>query len=399
LIGALSDVWGRRMFLLLTVVCTCAPIPLMTISPWWFFALLSISGTFAVTFSIVFAYVADITNEEERSSAYGLVSATFAASLVTSPVIGTYITKLYGRNVVVALSSSIALLDVVFILIAVPESLPEKIRPTGWAHPISWDRVDPFSSLRTALSDSTNMMLCLCVFLSYLPEAGQYSCFFIYLTKVVGFSVEKVASFIAVIGVLSIIAQTALLTTLIQTTSKSTTIMVALIFQTVQLFFYAFSRSEYMMWVAGALAAVSSISYPAFSTLISTNAEADQQGLVQGMVTGVRGLCNGLGPAVFGVIFYLFNVKVDGDLDLDGQDEETSNIVDPDAGDMPFIPADILPGPPFLFGACSVILALTIAAFLPQRLKKTKRRGGVELEAESGEPIETNKLLQKSSTS
>ena len=53
--------------------------------------------------------------------------------------------------------------------------------------------------------------------------------------------------------------------------------MVALIFQTVQLFFYAFSRSEYMMWVAGALAAVSSISYPAFSTLISTNAEADQQ--------------------------------------------------------------------------------------------------------------------------
>ena len=64
----------------------------------------------------------------------------------------------------------------------------------------SWDRVDPFSSLRTALSDPTNMLLCLCVFLSYLPEAGQYSCFFIYLTQVIGFSVEKVASFIAVIG-------------------------------------------------------------------------------------------------------------------------------------------------------------------------------------------------------
>ena len=62
----ISDVWGRRLFLLLTVVCTCAPIPLMSISPWWFFALVSISGTFAVTFSIVFAYVADITDEEER---------------------------------------------------------------------------------------------------------------------------------------------------------------------------------------------------------------------------------------------------------------------------------------------------------------------------------------------
>jgi len=407
LLGALSDVWGRRMFLLLTVVCTCAPIPLMSISPWWFFALLSISGTFAVTFSIVFAYVADITDEEERSSAYGLVSATFAASLVTSPVIGTYISKLYGINVVVALSSSIALLDVVFILIAVPESLAERVRSsaTGWGQPISWDRVDPFSSLRTALSDPTNMLLCLCVFLSYLPEAGQYSCFFIYLTQVIGFSVEKVASFIAVIGVLSIIAQTALLTTLIQTTSKSTTILVALVFQAIQLFFYAFSRTEFMMWTAGALAAVSSISYPAFSTLISTNADVDQQGLVQGMVTGVRGLCNGLGPAVYGVIFYIFNVKVDeGVMDLTGateavEGEEPAPQLDPAPElDPPLVDSSILPGPPFLFGACSVVLALMIAALLPRRLKNKTRERKIKLEAESGEPIETNNLLQKAST-
>jgi hypothetical protein len=28
------------------------------------------------------------------------------------------------------------------------------------------------------------------------------------------------------------------------------------------------------------------------------------------MVTGMRGLCNGLGPAMFGVIFYLFHVDL-----------------------------------------------------------------------------------------
>ena len=49
------------------------------------------SGVFAVTYSIVFAYVADVTDEEERSYAYGLVSATFAASLVTSPALGAYL--------------------------------------------------------------------------------------------------------------------------------------------------------------------------------------------------------------------------------------------------------------------------------------------------------------------
>lgn len=44
--------------------------------------MISISGVFAVTFSVVFAYVADVTTVEDRSRAYGLVSATFAASLV-----------------------------------------------------------------------------------------------------------------------------------------------------------------------------------------------------------------------------------------------------------------------------------------------------------------------------
>jgi hypothetical protein len=36
--------------------------------------MISISGVFAVTFSVVFAYVADVTEEQERSLAYGLVS-------------------------------------------------------------------------------------------------------------------------------------------------------------------------------------------------------------------------------------------------------------------------------------------------------------------------------------
>jgi MFS family permease len=73
------------------VFFTCAPIPLMKINTWWYFAMISISGVFAVTFSVVFAYVADVTDENDRSAAYGLVSATFAASLVTSPALGAYL--------------------------------------------------------------------------------------------------------------------------------------------------------------------------------------------------------------------------------------------------------------------------------------------------------------------
>ena len=40
-------------------------------------------------------------------------------------------------------------------------------------------------------------------------------------------------------------------------------------------------------------------------------------GVVQGVITGIRGLCNGLGPAFYGFIFYLFHVEL---TDLDAVD-------------------------------------------------------------------------------
>uniref|UniRef100_V5GG60 Putative transmembrane transport n=1 Tax=Ixodes ricinus TaxID=34613 RepID=V5GG60_IXORI len=311
LVGALSDVWGRKFFLLVTVFFTCAPIPLMLINTWWYFAMISMSGVFAVTFSVVFAYVADVTDEQDRSAAYGLVSATFAASLVTSPALGAYLGHMYSDGLVVALASAIALLDVLFILVAVPESLPEKLRPVGsWSSPISWEQADPFSALRKVGKDPMILMLCVTVFLSYLPEAGQYSCFFVYLRLLMGFSAEEVALFIAVVGLLSVIAQTMVLTLLMKTVGSKHTIMVGLLFEMLQLMWYGFGSQRWMMWSAGGLAAVASISYPAISSFVSTHAEADKQGLVQGMITGMRGLCNGLGPAVFGFIFYLFHVDL-----------------------------------------------------------------------------------------
>uniref|UniRef100_A0A8C5S2R8 Major facilitator superfamily domain containing 14B n=1 Tax=Laticauda laticaudata TaxID=8630 RepID=A0A8C5S2R8_LATLA len=187
LIGALSDVWGRKYFLLITVFFTCVPIPLMKISPWWYFAMISVSGIFAVTFSVIFAYVADITQEHERSTAYGLVSATFAASLVTSPAIGAHLSNLYGDNLVVLVATVVAVVDICFILLAVPESLPEKMRPPSWGALISWEQADPFASLRKVGKDSTILLTCITVFLSYLPEAGQYSSFFLYLRQVSSF--------------------------------------------------------------------------------------------------------------------------------------------------------------------------------------------------------------------
>ncbi|XP_055024800.1 hippocampus abundant transcript 1 protein isoform X2 [Misgurnus anguillicaudatus] len=354
LIGALSDVWGRKSFLFLTVCFTCAPIPLMIFSPWSFFALMSVSGLFSVTFSVIFAYVADITEEEERSTAYGLVSATFAASLVTSPAIGAFVSVRYGDSLVVLLATIIAVLDILFVLLIVPESLPEKMRLSSFGFPISWEQADPFASLRKVGKDSTVLLICVTVFLSYLPEAGQYSSFFLYLGQVIHFSYEAIAGYIAMVGILSIVAQTLLLPVLMKKIGNKKTVLLGLGFQLFQLAWYGFGSEPWMMWAAGAIAAMSSISFPAVSALVSHCTDRDQQGAVQGMITGIRGLCNGLGPALFGFIFFLFNVEL----------KEMSPVgpshISPDKDEK-----SAIPGPPFLFGACMVLLALLVAVFIP----------------------------------
>ncbi|OWK52168.1 Hippocampus abundant transcript-like protein 1 [Lonchura striata] len=368
LIGALSDAWGRKYFLLLTVFFTCVPIPLMRISPWWYFAMIAVSGIFSVTFSVIFAYVADVTQEHERTTAYGLVSATFAASLVISPAIGAYVSANYGDSLVVLVATLVAAVDICFILLAVPESLPEKIRPASWGSSISWAQADPFASLKKVRKDPTVLPICVTVLLSYLPEAGQYSSFFLYLRQIIGFGSASIAAFIAVVGILSIIAQTLFLSILMRSIGNKNTVLLGLGFQIFQLAWYGFGSQSWMMWAAGTVAAMSSITFPAISALVSRNAEADQQGecVVQGIITGVRGLCSGLGPALYGFIFFLFHVELNELLP-----DNTSEIK---INQNPSDKRAIIPGPPFLVGACIVLLAFLVALCIPENNKASSTK-------------------------
>ncbi|KAL2781229.1 hippocampus abundant transcript-like protein 1 [Daubentonia madagascariensis] len=306
------------------------------------------------------------------------VSATFAASLVTSPAIGAYLSASYGDSVVVLVATVVALLDICFILVAVPESLPEKMRPVSWGAQISWKQADPFASLKKVGKDSTVLRICITVFLSYLPEAGQYSSFFLYLRQVIGFESVKIAAFIAMVGILSIVAQTFFLSILMRSLGNKNTVLLGLGFQMLQLAWYGFGSQAWMMWAAGTVAAMSSITFPAVSALVSRNAESDQQGVAQGIITGIRGLCNGLGPALYGFIFYMFHVEL--------------TELGPKLNSNTAALQGAVPGPPFLFGACIVLISFLVALFIPEYSKAS----GVQKHSNSGSGSLTNNPNQGS---
>ena len=59
-------------------------------------------------------------------------------------------------------------------------------------------------------------------------QAGQYSAFFVYLRLVMGFTEKETALFIGVVGLLSVVAQTAGLTILMKTVGNKNTIIIGL---------------------------------------------------------------------------------------------------------------------------------------------------------------------------
>lgn len=85
------------------------------------------------------------------------------------------------------------------------------------------------------------------------------------------------------------------------------------------------------------------------------------------MVNGVRGLCNGLGPALFGFTFYLFNVDLGYTSSMTVQ-KSMLNTTTVSIGVQPMFASMLsrdIPGPPFLFGAFLATIALMFSLLLP----------------------------------
>lgn len=137
--------------------------------------------------------------------------------------------------------------------------------------------MDPFTSLSKIWKDKTVLVISLVTFLSYLPEAGQSTCFFVYLTLVLGFSKMNVAIFICYVGLVSALSQTLVLSKMMEKIGPKYSIMVGLTCQLAQLVSYGVTSNQVAVWVSGLGIALSSITYAAVSAYASLMTDKDKQ--------------------------------------------------------------------------------------------------------------------------
>src|SRR5215470_14323039 len=139
-IGMLSDRFGRRPVLLLSIFGLGVDYLFMALAPTlrWLFVGRVINGITSASFSTANAYVADITAPQDRAKAFGMLGAAFGVGFLIGPAIGGTLGDINLR-LPFWVAAGIAICNWLYGFFVLPESLPPSRRATE----LHWSRANP----------------------------------------------------------------------------------------------------------------------------------------------------------------------------------------------------------------------------------------------------------------
>ncbi|GKY91757.1 hypothetical protein MPSEU_000147400 [Mayamaea pseudoterrestris] len=358
LFGKVSDIIGRRICLFVTVMGTCAPVCSLALFSWGptlsnnnvaqqsyntssidamleaedadgtfmlpmdestismgeihpyaitvFVVLFSLSGIFASTFTLVFAYISDtVRNQDERVSAYGLALATFGLSFTIGPMAGGYLAQ-SNRQYVFILSFILTVVDLLYIYFILPESkelkysIPNSVSSSASLvseHQVSWN---PITSLQIILFDDFLYKVGQVAFLYYTGLWALISTLSVYAVKHFHLSPERLGELMSVLGLCTMVAEAVLVRIAVPLLGEKTSIKVGLVSFGLQCIVLGFAYEGWHLFVCAGFSLAGNLVYPSLSSLVSGSVEPEAVGEALGAINGIKALTEGFGPLLFG---------------------------------------------------------------------------------------------------
>lgn len=128
LLGRMSDRYGRRPILLLSIAGTSIGFLVLGFANalWMLFASRIIDGLTGGNLSVAQAYISDVTDAQDRAKGLGLVGAAFGLGFIIGPVSGGLLSQ-WGYGVPAFAAAALSLVNLLLVYFWLPESLtPEK---------------------------------------------------------------------------------------------------------------------------------------------------------------------------------------------------------------------------------------------------------------------------------
>ncbi len=287
-LGALSDRWGRRPILLLSLIGTAVSFVMLALArsvPQLFAARL-VDGLSGGNISTARAYVADITSEDERARAYGLIGAAFGVGFVLGPALGGALAHL-GYTAPIWAAAALTLVATALAWIWLPETVH---RGTARAAPF-------WAGLRDAFSRRALRPLLIVDFVYWTATAVFQGTFALVTAHRFAFDVPRVGYVLAAFGVLGVIVQVKLVGPVVSALGERRVFALGLALAVVGLAAAALA-SDVRLFLAGLVpyAVGSALCTPSLASLISRAAGPEEQGAVQGAASALESLGRTIGP-------------------------------------------------------------------------------------------------------
>lgn len=302
LLGALSDRYGRRPVLLLSLSGICANYLLLAWAPSlaWLFVGRLIAGATAANVSAATAYVADVTPAAQRAQRFGLVGAMFGLGFVLGPALGGVLGG-YGLRLPFLAAAALAGLNLLYGLLVLPESLPPERRRR-----FEWRRANPAGTLHVIASDPAYVRLAIAWCCAWFSIGALQSSFVLANGLRLGWGARENGLALAAIGIGSAVVQGLVVRRLVPRLGERRAALLGYALAACAYLLFAFAYAGWIVYAGIAVQALGAISGPAVQAMVSARAGPDQQGEMQGALASLQGLTAIASPLVGGWLFGIF---------------------------------------------------------------------------------------------
>src|SRR5438094_1941354 len=298
-LGALSDRVGRRPVILVSCLGLGIDYAVMALAPTvgWLFVGRVLSGITVSSFSTSFAYIADVTEPDERAGRFGLLGMAFGLGFILGPAVGGVLGEI-GLRAPFWAAGALSLVGAAYGWFVLPESLPVERRAA-----FEWRRANPVGSIGLLRGREALLGLAVVAFLYRVAHDALPSLFVLYGDYRFGWTARTVGFALAGVGVVSMIVQGGLVGAAVKRLGEPRALLAGLTCGAVAFVVYGLAPTGALFLLAIPVGGLFGLTYPALQGLMTRRVGADEQGRLQGAIASVTGIAGVIAPVLFTQVF------------------------------------------------------------------------------------------------